>query len=88
MVDVQDFANPRSMITPGVAGAITVFITNAVGAQFSLPLNRLGLAISFLLGLKQPSLRALRLLSGRRCRPSKAGCSAQSNHGTTPYALV
>jgi hypothetical protein len=51
MAEVQDFANPRSMITPGVAGAITVFITNAVGTQFSLPLNRVGLAISFLLGL-------------------------------------
>jgi len=51
MAGIQDFANPRSMITPGIAGGITMFITNALGTQFELPLNWVGLAISFVLGL-------------------------------------
>jgi hypothetical protein len=51
MASIQDFANPRSMMTPGIAGAITMFVTNALGTQFDLPRNWVGLAISFLLGL-------------------------------------
>jgi hypothetical protein len=51
MASIQDFANPRSMMTPGIAGAITMFVTNALGTQFDLPRNWVGLVISFLLGL-------------------------------------
>jgi hypothetical protein len=51
MTGLQDFANPRSMITPGIAGAITMFITNALAAQFDLPHQWVGLGISFLMGL-------------------------------------
>ena len=47
----KDFLNPKSMITPGVAGAITMLITNTLHAQFQLPANWTGLAISFLFGL-------------------------------------
>jgi hypothetical protein len=51
MAAIQDFANPRSMLTPGVAGGITMFVTNAVCYQFDLPHNWVGLGLNFLFGL-------------------------------------
>jgi hypothetical protein len=47
----QEFLNPKSMITPGAAGAITMAITNALCAQFNgLPGNWVALTLSFLFG--------------------------------------
>ena len=51
MAKVSDFLNPESMITPGVAGGITMTITNTLTSQFSLPGRWTALAISFLCGL-------------------------------------
>lgn len=51
MAKVNDFLNPESMITPGVAGGITMTITNTLTSQFSLPGRWTALAISFLCGL-------------------------------------
>jgi len=48
---LKEFLNPKSMITPGIAGGITMMITNALAANFSLPPNYTGLTISFLCGL-------------------------------------
>jgi hypothetical protein len=46
-----DFVNPNSMITPGVAGGITMAITNALTSQFNfLPGNWTALLLSFLFG--------------------------------------
>jgi hypothetical protein len=47
----DEFLNPRSMITPGVAGSITMLITNTLGKQFDLPPNYTGLVLSCLIGL-------------------------------------
>ena len=46
-----EFLNPKSMTTPGAAGALTMLITNVLGAQFGLQRNYTGLIVSFLLGL-------------------------------------
>lgn len=51
MARVNDFLNPESMITPGVAGGITMTITNTLTSQFPLPGRWTALAISFLCGL-------------------------------------
>lgn len=48
---LNDFLNPRSMLTPGIAGSVTMAITNTLAAQFALPPNYTGLVISFLLAL-------------------------------------
>jgi hypothetical protein len=49
----EDFLNPKSMSTPGFAGAITMLITNTISFQFGLS-DRwpafIGLIISFLFG--------------------------------------
>ena len=47
----SDFFEPRSMLTPGVAGAFTMMITNAVAANFGLPPGYSALAISALFAL-------------------------------------
>jgi hypothetical protein len=48
---LDDFLNPKSMITPGAAGAITMAATNALCAQFAgLPGNWVALTLSFLFG--------------------------------------
>lgn len=48
---LDDFLNPKSMLTPGVAGTLTMMITNVLSSQFGLQPNWTGLAISFLVGL-------------------------------------
>ena len=48
---LNDFLNPRSMLTPGIAGSVTMAITNALAAQFALPPNYTGLVISILFAL-------------------------------------
>src|SRR5262249_18678252 len=47
---LDDFLNPKSMLTPGLAGALTMLVTNAMANQFGLKPNYTGLVISFLFG--------------------------------------
>lgn len=51
MAEIKDFLNSKSMLTPGVAGAITMLITNTVNQQFDVPHKWTALILSFLLGL-------------------------------------
>lgn len=54
MATTEEFLKPESMVTPGVAGAMTMGITNALSAQFNILAPGpayVGLAISFLFGL-------------------------------------
>jgi uncharacterized membrane protein len=47
----QEFLNSKSMLTPGVAGALTLMIATTLGVQFGLPANWTTLGLSFLLGV-------------------------------------
>jgi hypothetical protein len=50
----KEFLNPSSMLTPGLAGGMTMAITNSVAGQFDLVAPGpayLGLGLSFLFGL-------------------------------------
>ena len=47
---LDEFLNPASMLTPGLAGALTMLITNALSAQFQLAPSWTALLISFLCG--------------------------------------
>ena len=47
---LQDFLSPKSMITPGLAAGVTVFVTNAVCSQFDCPRKYMALGLSFILG--------------------------------------
>jgi energy-coupling factor transporter transmembrane protein EcfT len=47
----QQFLNPKSMITPGVAGSMVMLITNTLVIQFGLPGRWISLSLSFLLAL-------------------------------------
>lgn len=50
-IELGDFINPNSMITPGAAGAFTMVITNTLVSQFGgLPGNWTALVVSFLFG--------------------------------------
>jgi hypothetical protein len=50
-LNLGDFLNPKSMITPGAAGGVTMAITNALCIQFpGLPGNWTALVLSFLFG--------------------------------------
>ena len=51
MADLKDILNSRSMMTPGIAGAIAMLITDTLYQQFDLPARWIGLVLSFLLGL-------------------------------------
>lgn len=48
---VTEWLNPKSMTTPGVAGGLTLMITNTLGSSFGAPLAWTALAISALFGL-------------------------------------
>ena len=48
---IDSFLNPASMLTPGLAGGMTMLITNAIASQFTLPAKFVALAISFTFGL-------------------------------------
>lgn len=50
MAQVDDFLKPESMMTPGVAGAITMTISNALWMQFGLQQRWSALVLSFALG--------------------------------------
>jgi hypothetical protein len=47
----RDFLNPNSMLTPGLAGGMTMLITNTVCQWFPLKPAEVGLAVSFMFGL-------------------------------------
>jgi hypothetical protein len=47
----KEFLSAESMLTPGIAGSLTMLITNTLAAQFALPPNWTGLGLSFLFGL-------------------------------------
>lgn len=51
MEKIKDFLNPESMITPGIAGGITMMISNALWVQFSIEPRYTGLIFSFIIGL-------------------------------------
>jgi len=48
---VEEFLQPKAMVTPGIAGGITMLIANALWVAFSLPPRWTSLVLSFLLGL-------------------------------------
>jgi len=48
---LDSFLTPEAMLTPGVAGAMTMMITNALAQNFELPRAYAGLALSFTIGL-------------------------------------
>jgi hypothetical protein len=50
-IQFSDFLNPASMLTPGLAGALTMMISNALFHAFGLNAAYTALALSFLLGL-------------------------------------
>ncbi len=45
----KDFLNPRSMLTPGVAGSIVMVIANTLWIEFMIPQKWSALTLSFLL---------------------------------------
>jgi hypothetical protein len=48
---MNEFLNPKSMLTPGVAGSLMMFLVNGIGVQFpELPMRYLALFLSFLIG--------------------------------------
>jgi hypothetical protein len=47
----KDFLNPKSMLTPGIAGGIVMMISNTLLMQFDLPARWTALGLSALLGL-------------------------------------
>ena len=50
MAQIDDFLKPESMMTPGVAGAITMTISNTMWVQFGLQQRWSALALSFAFG--------------------------------------
>jgi hypothetical protein len=48
---LSEFLTPEAMFTPGVAGAFTMMITNALGANFQAPRAWTALLLSFIFGL-------------------------------------
>ena len=50
MAQIDDFLKPESMMTPGVAGAITMTISNTMWLQFGLQQRWCALALSFAFG--------------------------------------
>lgn len=45
----NDFLNPRSMLTPGVAGSVVMVIANTLWVEFLIPQKWTALILSFLL---------------------------------------
>src|SRR5262245_35977850 len=48
---LDEFLTPDAMLTPGVAGALTMMITNALGTNFQTPRAWTALFLSFGFGL-------------------------------------
>lgn len=51
MAEVNDFLNPNSMLTPGIAGSITMMIANTLSFNFNFDPKITALIICLLLGL-------------------------------------
>jgi hypothetical protein len=49
-IQASDFLNPASMLTPGLAGAVAMMITNALSSAFDFNPPYTALGLSFLLG--------------------------------------
>lgn len=48
---MNEFLNPKSMLTPGVAGSLMMFLVNGIGCQFpELSMRYIALLLSFLIG--------------------------------------
>lgn len=48
---MNDFINPKSMLTPGIAGSLLMFLVNGIAYQFpEIPVRYLALFLSFLIG--------------------------------------
>ena len=45
----NDFLNPRSMLTPGIAGSVVMVIANTLWVEFMLPQRWTALILSFIL---------------------------------------
>src|SRR5437660_8148790 len=50
-VKLEEFLRPKALLTPGIAGGVTMLIANALWVVFSLPPRWTSLVLSFLLGL-------------------------------------
>src|ERR1051325_8063916 len=48
---MNDFLNSKSMITPGVAGALVTMITATLSSQFGMPAKWIAISLSVLLSL-------------------------------------
>jgi hypothetical protein len=48
---IAQFLTPEAMLTPGVAGSLTMMITNALALNFAMPRAWVGLSLSFVFGL-------------------------------------
>ena len=48
---IEEFLTPEAMLTPGVAGSLTMMITNALAVNFAMPRAWIGLGLSFVFGL-------------------------------------
>jgi len=48
---VDEFLQPKAMLTPGIAGGVTMVIANALWVAFSLPPRWTSLVLSFGVGL-------------------------------------
>jgi len=48
---LSQFLTPEAMLTPGVAGSLTMMITNALTLNFAMPRAWVGLGLSFIFGL-------------------------------------
>ena len=48
---VDEFLQPKAMLTPGIAGGVTMLIANALWVSFALPPRWTSLVLSFLVGL-------------------------------------
>lgn len=48
---MKEFLNPKSMLTPGVAGSLMMFLVNGIAFQFpEIPPRYLALVLSFIIG--------------------------------------
>jgi hypothetical protein len=48
---MNSFLDAKSMLTPGIAGAVVMLVTNALAGTFSLPGKWVALVLSFVCGL-------------------------------------
>jgi len=51
MSEIKDFLNPNSMLTPGIAGGITMMIANSLWVNFDFPPKFTAIILCLLLGL-------------------------------------